>query len=327
MESLRWRPAAFVALVFFFATGIAFAQPQWPAKNVRIVVPFPPAGAVDVIARQIGDGLTKDGASVIVENKPGASGAIGAIDVARSAPDGRTLLVTINSFATLTPHLMKMTINPLAELAPVIETSRNALVLVGNTNVPAKTLPELIAYVKSKPRSVNYASYASGSISHLGGLLLNDRAGTDLGHVAYKGSAPAMNDLLGGHIPLMFDNMVGSRPLLQNGRIRGFAVASAARHPMAPDVPTFRELGYPEMEVLAAWILVFAPKGTPLELIENINRVIGKTIDREQFRARLREFAFLPRKTNTAAELKAELELESQQFGAFVRAKNISIAE
>lgn len=327
MESLKRHPIAFVALGYFFATGIAFAQAQWPTKNARIVVAFPPGGAVDVIARQIGDGLNKDGATVIVENKPGASGAIGAIDVARSAPDGRTLLVTINSFATLTPHLLKMAINPLAELTPVIETSRNVLVLVGNTNVPAKNLAELIAYVKSKPRSVNYASYASGSVSHLGGLLLNDRAGTDLGHVGYKGSAPAMTDLLGGHIPLMFDNMVGSRPLLQNGRILGFAVASAARHPMAPEIPTFRELGYPEMELLAAWILVFAPKGTPPELVERINQVIGKVMDGEQFRTRLREFAFLPRKTNTPAELKAELELENQQFGAFVRAKNITITE
>lgn len=262
----RRRRALRQALV---AAAVAFgvAPPLWAQalsdKPVRLLVGAPAGGTADFLARLIADGLAKGlGQPVVVENKPGALGAI-VMDVFLSAPrDGLTYLVSVNGLVTELPHTAKPKYDPLKDLEPLVELAGSGLVLVGNPSLPPKSLAELVGYVKANPGKVNIASYTPGSLSHVMALQLNKAAGLDMLHVGYKGSPPALQDLMGGQVQFMFDGMATSVPLIRAGKLRAFAVSAPERSHALPDVPTLAELGHKDLTRTAwmgLWTLPDAP--------------------------------------------------------------------
>lgn len=322
--------AKFFSVIFTAIIGcwinFSDAQQRWPTKQVRIIVPFPAGGSPDIVARQIGEVMQRtSGHPVVIENKPGALGVIGADAVTREKPDGHTLLVTINSFFTLTAYVTKLPIDPMGEFVPIVETSRNTLVLTGNITFPPKTLPELVSYVRANPGKVSFASYSPATVSHLAGLMLNDLTGMDMAHVGYKGTGPAQTDLIGGHIPVMVDAMNSALAPIRDGRVRAYAVNSPTRHPLAPSVPTFREMGYTDLEVLTAWVGVFASKNTPKEIVTDIATAIGLALQDEGVRMRMNQLGYFAPISRSPQELREALQVEARKLREIVAKKGITL--
>ncbi|MFC5522593.1 Bug family tripartite tricarboxylate transporter substrate binding protein [Polaromonas jejuensis] len=229
------------------ATQGAYAQ-EWPTRPVRIVVGGPAGGTADALARIVAEGLTQSlGKPIIVENKPGAAGAIAVNDLIKSSHDGYTLLLIQGGIVTETPQAYKVNFNPFKDLKPLAQVSRQGLVLVANNNVPAKNLKELIGYIKTQKGGVDYASYAVGMRAHTAGVQFSRLAGVEMKHIGYKGSPQGLQDVLGGHVPLMFDAPATSLQLIKAGKLRAYAVNYPTRITALPDVPTFTELGFPAL--------------------------------------------------------------------------------
>ena len=263
------------ALLALFAV-IASAQ-TYPTKPIRLVVPFPPGGATDILARDVAQKLTEAwGQQVIVDNRPGAGGNIGSELVAKSAPDGYTLeMGTVGTHAINASLYAKMPYDHVKDFAPVILVAGVPNVLVVNPAVPANSVAELIAYAKANPGKLNFASSGNGTSIHLSGELFKVMAGVQMTHVPYKGSSPALQDLLGGQVQLMFDNLPPSLPQIKAGKLRALAVTSLARAPALPDVPTMAEAGLPGYEA-SSWFGVLAPAGTPPAIVAKLNAEIAK---------------------------------------------------
>ena len=226
------------------ATQGAYAQ-EWPTKPVRIVVGGPAGGTADALARIVAEGLTQSlGKPIIVENKPGA---LAVNDLIKSSHDGHTLLLIQGGIVTETPQAYKVNFNPFKDLKPLAQVSRQGLVLVANNNVPAKSLKELIGYIKTQKGGVDYASYATGMRAHTAGVQFSRLAGVEMKHIGYKGSPQGLQDVLGGHVPLMFDAPATSLQLIKAGKIKAYAVNYPTRITALPDVPTFTELGFPTL--------------------------------------------------------------------------------
>lgn len=303
------------------AVPAALAQtPPWPHKIVRIVAAGPAGGSADIVARLLADSLSRQiGQAVIVEARPGAGGMIAVNELSMAARDGHTLLVAVNSLVSEIPHIVKQASNMAAEITPLAELSRGGLVLVGNPSLPAKSLPELIAHVKANPGKVSFASYTAGTVSHVMGLQLNQAAGIDMMHVGYKGSTPALQDLMGGHVQLMFDGMATSIPLIKAGRIRAFAVSLPKRSALLPDVPTFTEFGYPQLEAVA-WMGLWVKPDMPAALQTRIRDAALKALAQPAAVERLREVGFEAGQPRTPAELSTSLKADHERVGAVLRA-------
>jgi len=275
------RALAGAALIFSAHAG---AQ-AWPTKPVRIVVAYPPGGGIDVLARQLAEKLTPAwGQPVVVENKPGANTILATESVAKSAPDGHTILLTTDATFSINPHLYKkLPFDTERDFIPVTMLVLLQQLLVANPALPANTLPELIRLAKEKPGAINYASYGSGSQPHLSGEMLKYKAGIDLTHVPYKGISLAVPAVMAGEVQLTFAGIATSMPQLKADRIKAIAIGGAKRSPLLPEVPTFAELGYPEVET-HAWFGLFLPAGSPREAVERIYRDTRKIIEEPDFR-------------------------------------------
>jgi tripartite-type tricarboxylate transporter receptor subunit TctC len=263
-----FRPDRRRALCAAAGAAAALAAPAVRAqplsdRPVRILVGAPAGGTADLLARVVAEPMSKRlGQPVIVDNRPGALGAI-VMDAFLGAPrDGHTLLLSVNGLFTEIPHTIKPKYDPVKDVRPIVELAGSGLVLVGHPGVPARTLAELVAWVRANPGKVNFASYTAGTISHVLGLQLNALAGLDMQHVAYKGSPPALQDVMGGQVPLMFDGPATSVPNLRAGKLRAFAVSAPARSGALPDVPTFAESGFPAM-TRTAWLGLFSTPDAP----------------------------------------------------------------
>lgn len=239
MQRRRWMAStlAVAAVAASPLGGTAWAQPL-SDRPVRILVGAPAGGTADLLARLVGEGLSKGlGQSVIVENKPGGLGAI-VMDSFMGAPrDGHTLLLSVNGLFTEIPHTLKPKYDPLKDVKPLVEVAGGGLVLVGNPNLPPKTLPELVAYVKANPGKINFASYSPGTLSHVMGLQLNRAAGLDMQHIGYKGSPPALQDVMGGQVQFMFDGMATSLPNIRAGKLQTLQSVRPNVHPCCPMCP------------------------------------------------------------------------------------------
>jgi tripartite-type tricarboxylate transporter receptor subunit TctC len=259
------------------AANVGGQTPDYPTKPIRLVVPFPPGGATDLIARAVAQKLGETwGQSVVVDNRPGAGGNIGTELVARSAPDGYTLeMGTVGTHAINASLYSKIPYDHVKDFAPVILVAGVPNVLVVNPAVPANSVQELIAYAKANPGKLNFASSGSGTSIHLSGELFKVMTGVQMTHVPYKGSAPALADLLGGQVQLMFDNLPPSLPQIKAGKLRALAVTSATRAPALPDVPTVAESGLPGFEA-SSWFGILAPAGTSPAIIAKINGEVAK---------------------------------------------------
>ncbi|HSV82874.1 MAG TPA: tripartite tricarboxylate transporter substrate binding protein [Ramlibacter sp.] len=278
--------ATFAAAMALAAAPAAHGQ-QFPSKPIRIVVTAPAGGTADIVARTLAEGLTAQlGQSVLVDNKPGGLGAIGLQDLLTAPRDGYTIMVSANAVVSEVPHVVRQRIDPFKELKPLAELTRSALVMVGGPSVPATNLKEVIAYVKANPGKVSYASYSTGTLSHTMGLELNKAAGLDLRHVGYKGSPPALQDVVGGHVALMFDGPATSIPMIKAGKLKAFAVSSPKRLGALPEVPTFAELGYPQINSVGwvgLWVTPDVPAAVQARLREATLKVLQQPRVAERF--------------------------------------------
>jgi tripartite-type tricarboxylate transporter receptor subunit TctC len=281
-----------LVLALMLAAGApAFAQ-AYPSKPVRFIVAFAPGGPVDVVARLVGQKLQDIlGQSVVVENRPSSSGNIGAQYVARSQPDGYTMLVTSSAFV-VNVSLLKDAGYEVKEFAPIVQAATQPNVIVVNSTFPAKTLPELLEMAKTQ--KLAYASPGTGTTPHLTGEhIFRAIAHLDVVHVPHKGAGPAVTAVLSGQPPIGSLAVTAPIPFIKEGRLHALAISSAKRHPLLPDVPTFAELGYPEIEEYT-WVGFFAPAGTPPDIVQKLNDGINKALQVPEVRDRLVALTFEP---------------------------------
>jgi len=320
------RPAFFRVRSAAVAAVMALSMPAamaWTNKPVRMLVPAPAGGTMDVIARLLADQLTADlGQPVVVDNKPGAGGGI-AISALLSAPaDGQTIMVTATNVLTEVPHVLKTPYNTMKDIRPLAAVARSRLLLVGSPSLPAKDLKSLISYVHANPGKLSFASYSAGTASHYAGVIMNQKAGLDLQHVPFAGSGPALAQVMGGQIPLMYDGMVTSLPMIKAGKLQAYAVASKSRSPLLPQVPTFAELGYPDVE-FSNWVGVIASARVPVELAQKIQAATYKAAASPKVQERMQALSYEPMAAQTLPQLSQSLNEEFQRNAGIVKAFDI----
>lgn len=265
----------------------------WPDRMVRVIVPNSPGGGADILARQLADGMQELlGQRYLVENKPDNTGIIGADTVARSPPDGYTLLASTNALYQNPAILKSIPFDAVKDFAGVTMLAQAPVILVVHKEVPARDLNELIAYAKTKPGQLTYASGGIGASTHIAGVLLNLSAGTELVHIPYRSSGSALNDLLGGHVTMQFGGISSAKGLVENGTLRAIALTGASRDPSMPTVPTFKELGY-DVDILSLWS-IHAPAGTPKDIRERLRAMYVEVMKRPAVRQRLAELGYQP---------------------------------
>ncbi len=321
LKKLAW-------VVGLSATVLAapLAQAQgYPNKPIRLICPFPPGGAVDIASRAIATELSKNlGQPVTVDNRPGAGGNIGGAEAARSAPDGYTLFMTTSGIQAINPALYaKMPFDPSKDLVPVVGLVSLNNVLVLHPSVKANSVAEVIAMAKAQPGTVNYASSGSGTSIHMSGEMFKHLTGVNMVHVPYKGSAPALNDLLGGQVMMMFDNIPSALPHIKTGRLRALATTGAKRDPLLPDLPTVAEAGVTGYES-GVWFGLAVASGTPKEIIAKLNAEAVKGTKAPEFVKRMTELGY--NIMGTSPEVMAEMTRnEVQRWGPIVKASGAKV--
>jgi len=304
-----------VSRLFAFAVAlllpVAGAAQSYPGKPIRLICPFPPAGAVDIASRATAHELSRIlGQPVAVENKPGAGGNLGGAEAARSAPDGYTLFMTTSGIQAINPALYaKMPFDPNKDLAPVAALVSLNNVLVVHPSVPARTVQDVIALAKKDPGKWTYASSGNGTSIHMSGAMFTQLTGTDILHIPYKGSGPAVTDLLAGQVNMMFDNIPSSLPHIKAGKLRALATTGAKRDPALPDLPTLAEAGVRGYES-GVWFGLSVPAGTPREIIVKLNAAALQAARSPEFAKRMTDLGYnlIPSTPEQmAAMLKAEL--------------------
>ena len=291
----------------------------WPTKPIRYVVPFAAGGTTDILARTISEKLSVAlGQPVIVDNKPGAGGGVGAAEVAKAPPDGYTILGgTISTHAINATLYSKLPYDPVRDFVAITLIARVPNMLVINNDIPAKNVAELIKLMKANPGNWNFASSGSGTSQHLSGELFKNMAGVEMQHIPYKGSPPALTDVMGGQVSMTFDNITTAWTLAKAGKLRAIAVTTAKRSPVAPDVPTLAESGLPGYEI-GSWQGVFAPAGTPPDIVKRLNSEIVKIINMPDVQKRLLELGAEP-VGNSSEEFTAFVKTEVVKWGDVVK--------
>ena len=313
------RAFALAAFLLAFAAPAAAAPFPVPGKPVRLVVGFAAGGGTDIMARQMAPRLADVlGVPVVVENRPGASTAVGAQEVARSAPDGHTLLYTFNGTFTQNPHtIASLPYDAQRDFTPISLAARGPLVLVAHPSLPAQDVRELVAYGRANPGTLSYASFGVGTSSHLFGDLLARQSGMPLLHVPYKGAGDAAKDLLAGRVPLMFDSATSALPQVRAGRLRALAVVAEKRSPFLPEVPTFAEQGIPGID-LSGWLGFWGPAGLPPDVVATLNAAIGRVLAMPDLREQFAQGAY-EAAASTPAELDALVREVSERWARVVR--------
>jgi tripartite-type tricarboxylate transporter receptor subunit TctC len=280
--------AAFSCAALGLLAGQSAWAQNWPAKPIHIVVPFTPGGNTDIVARLIGEGLAKSlGQPVLVENKPGAAGLVGATAVAKAPADGYTLLMgTVGTHAINASLYSKMPYDTVKDFAPITLIASVPNILVVNPSLPVNSVKDLIAYAKANPEKTNFASSGSGTSIHLSGEMFKIRTGISMTHIAYKGSPPALADLMGGQVQLMFDNLPTSLPHVKAGKLKALAVTTSKRLSALPNLPTVAESGLPGFET-GSWFGLLAPAGTPKEIVATLDAEVRKLVQRPDLREKL----------------------------------------
>ena len=303
----------------------ANAQPEanWPSKPIKWVVPFPPGGAMDVIARTLGDKAARElGQPFVIENRPGAGGNIGADYVAKQPGDGYTIMITSIGMATNKALYNKLSYDPVKDFAPISLLAVVPNVLVVNAaKSPEKSVADVIAHAKKEPGKLTYASAGNGTSIHLAGEVFASMAGINILHVPYKGSGPAVTDMLGGQVDLMFDSITSARPHIQSGKLRALGLTTAKRSSALPDVPTIAEAGIPGYEV-SPWFATFAPAGTPAEVVSKLNKVLNGLMKDPETLKKLESIGAEPI-GSTPQELATHLNKELTRWDKLIKERNI----
>ena len=303
------------------------AQAQaYPARPIRFVVPYAPGGPLDLIARAIGQKLTEaTGQAVVVDNKPGAGGNIGADIVAKAAPDGYTIVMGAVATHAINPTLYpKIPYDPVKDFTPVAMVAVVPNVLVVNPILPVKSVKELIDFAKAKPSYLNFASGSTGSTGHLAGELFNALAGVQMVHIPYKGGAPAMADLLAGQVQLMFDNLANALPQVKAGKLRALAVTTAQRSAFAPDLPTLAEAGVLGFD-LSTWFGIFLPGNAPRDIVLRLNTEINKALNAPDMKDRLEKMGAEPPANNTPERFAAFIKVEFDKYARVIKASGAKV--
>jgi len=313
-----------IGILFFAFISQAAAQ-SYPAKPVHIVVPFPPSGAADLLTRALGKKLTESwGQPIVADNRPGAGGNIGAEAAAKSAPDGYTLLM-----AAVTTHAVSMSLYSKLgydlekDLVPVSLVANVPHILVANPSVPAKNLAEVIAWLKAQGGNANFASQGNGTLSHLEFELMKSMGGFSANHIPYKGSAPAMVDILAGNVVLLFDSIPSSLPQVRAGKLRGIAVASSRRSPVLPDLPTVSEAGLTGFAA-DSWFGIMAPAGTPRDIVAKLNADIQKGLESPEVKEIITKQGGEVM-GSTPEQMAAQIKGDRQKWGRVVRESGAKI--
>jgi len=309
--------------ILSLAAPVALSQ-AWPTKPIRYVVAFTPAGATDILARFVGEKLSPVlGQPVVVENRPGAAGNVGTDYVAKSAPDGYTILMLTAAQAISESLYTKLPFSLSRDFAPAALVARVPNVMEVHPSVPARTVKEFIALAKSRPGQINFASSGSGTSIHMSAELFKMMTGVDMVHITYKGSGPALIDLMSGQVSIMFDNLTSSIGYIRAGRLRPIAITTAKRYPGLPDLPTVAESGVPGYEA-SAWFGVVAPAGTPREIIARLNTEINRAINLPDMRERFEQQGAVPA-PGTPDDFREHIRSEVAKWAKVVKASGVKV--
>jgi tripartite-type tricarboxylate transporter receptor subunit TctC len=325
MTTTRRTTALALALAALGAwTTPALAQDKWPSKPITFIVPFPAGGTTDVLARLIAQKLgVALGTTVIVDNKGGAGGSVGSEMASRAAPDGYTLLGgTVSSHAINVSLYPKIGYDPVKSFTPITLIGTNPTVLVVNQASPYKTLQDVIAAGKAK-KPLTSASAGSGTSQHLSLELLKSKAGVDITHIPYKGSGPAIQDVMAGQVDMMFDTTVVAGPHIESGKLRALAVTSAKRLPSMPNVPTVAESGVPDYEVIS-WQAIFAPAGTPQPIVDRLHAEIRKILAEPEMKERIAKLG-MQGADLTTEQISTFQKAEVAKWAQVIKAANIKL--
>jgi tripartite-type tricarboxylate transporter receptor subunit TctC len=325
---MRARAGGFVAgLIAIVAMTTSDARAaDYPTHPIKLVVPYVAGGPTDLFGRLVGDFLSKDlKQTVIIENKAGAQGAIGAEAVARSEPDGYTLFVTAGSILVLNPMLYKkLSYDPVRDFRMLAIITDAPVVMEVHPSVPARTVAEFVAYARQNPGKLNFGSAGTGGTIHLAGEMFKQITGIQMTHVPYKGAGPALADLLAGNIQVMFDTMSTALPPIKSGSVRALGVSSEQRSPDLPDVPTMAESGYPGYRV-SVWYGIAAPAKLPDDITGRISASLDRAMNDDAFRAQLEKIGFPVFRPRSAAAIKEFIDADRARWSAVIKAQNISL--
>jgi tripartite-type tricarboxylate transporter receptor subunit TctC len=314
--------AALLVSVLACASPPAGAQP-YPSQPIKIIVPTAPGGVADIVARAFAQKLQESGKTAVVENRTGAAGTIAADSVAKSPPDGYTVYVGFHGTQSILPHLMKLPYDAAKDFSPVILVARSPNILVVHPSVPAQSMKQLIDYAKANPGKLTYASQGNGSSGHIVGEQFKQVTGTDIAHVPYRGAAPAVQDLVAGHVTMMFDILTLAVPQVKADKVRAIAVAAPQRVAALPDVPTMAEAGLPQLEG-GPWFGLLVPAGTPRAVVDWLNGEARKAFESAEVRERLAaQNLTLP--LGTPEDFAAHIAAETKRWGDVIRAANIKM--
>ncbi len=318
-------PLVLAAMAIQPHAAVAQAAAGYPARPVKIVIPYPPGGSADLIGRMVADKMGKSiGQPVVVENKPGATGAIGSEFVARAEPDGYTLLIAIADTHAINPAVVpKLPYDPVKDFTPVSLLATQPFLLAVGPKMQAKTVAEFVAYAKQNPGQVTYASNGAGGLQHLAMELFSSAAGIKALHVPYKGAAPALSDVMGGQVDAIFISLQGAGGNLNAGKLRSVAMAAATRLPVAPDIPTFAESGYPKFQV-TQWYALLGPKGMPPEIVAKLSAEAKAAMSAPDVADKLRGAGTEPI-GSTPDALRAFMAAEIAQWAGVAKANDIRI--
>jgi tripartite-type tricarboxylate transporter receptor subunit TctC len=304
------RARTLLAAIFLTAAGASLAQTAYPSKTIRLITPYPAGGGTTVVAHLLGQKLTESwGQQVIVDNRPGGNTIIGTESLAKSPPDGYTLILVVSTYV-IVPRLFQTPYDPLKDLAPVATVANSDYILVVHPSVPARSLKEFIALAKSRPGQINYGSTGSGGVQHLAGELMNMMAGIKMQHIPYKGSGQLLPAIVGGQIHMSFQTPPASLPYVKSGRLRPIANGGTGRLATLPDVPTFAEAGLPHFEV-TTWFGVLAPAQTPRPIIDKLSAELEKILALSDIKERMASSGaepFYSTPERFAALMKADME-------------------
>jgi tripartite-type tricarboxylate transporter receptor subunit TctC len=318
-----WTRLAALALLSLAAMANAAAQ-TFPSQTVKIIVPFPPGGTTDILARQLGSELSqKWGVQVLIDNRAGASGTIGSEQLVHSARDGYTLMITATHHVINPGLYKKLKYDTRTDFTPIALIASVPNVLVTSTALPVKSVQELIKYAKDKPGALSFGSSGTGGANHLSGELFKFTTGIDIVHVPYKGAAPALNDLIGGHIPIMFDSLPGVIQHIRGGKLRALGVTSLKRAPAAPDIPTIDESGVKGFDA-TAWFGMYAPGNMPAELTRKISSDVLDALKSPRIRAQFAEQGADPG-TLSQPEFASFVNDEMIKWGKVIVAANVKL--
>lgn len=311
-------PRLLVLAAALFAAALPSLAQTWPNRTVKIIVPFPAGGPTDVLTRVLAEKMGGQlGQPVVVENKPGAGGSIGADFVAKSPADGYTLVMATTSTHSIGPNLGKIAYDPVKDFTPIVWVGNATNILVVSNHVPAANVQELIALARKDPGKLNYATSGIGTISHLTSELFANMAGVKLTHVPYKGTQQSIPDMMSGQVAILFDNVMTAQPNIKAGKVKGIAISSSARSPLVPDLPTVAESGLPGFQSLV-WFGLLGPANTPKVVVDRVNAEMNRALQLPDIQARFTQMGFEPA-GGTAADFAQAIQRDSQKWSKVIK--------